>query len=181
MRTTTLSPTSNLDRDEVQWSCRVCRGAATSLVFHNLYSILSCIIACPLLVWNTFYAEIYEHGRAQNNIIFMQHRKTRRYLVKNEWETRRAGTDTWPKIRHTEYPKPHSWHQMFCVLGRCVVLFLVCRFFFLCAMCVYSCPPWTRRAGHRHMAEHSTDRVSQTTLLPSNVLCFGTCVVLFLV
>jgi hypothetical protein len=48
------------------------------------------------------------------------------------------GTDTWPKIRHTECPKPRSWHQMCCVLGQCVVLFLVCRFFFLC-VCVYSC------------------------------------------
>jgi len=30
-----------------------------------------------------------------------------------------------------------SWHQMCCVLGRCVVLFLVCRFSF--RACVYSC------------------------------------------
>jgi len=117
MHTTRLSPMSNLSRDEVQWLCRVCQGALTLLVFHNLYSILSCIIACPLLVWNTFYGEIYEHGRAQNNIISMQHWKMQMYLVKNEWET--------------------------------------------------------QRARHRHMAEDSTHWVSQTTLLASNVLCFG--------
>jgi len=59
------------------------------------------------------------------------------YLVKNEWETRWVQTQG-RRFNTPSVPKPHSWHQMCCVLGRCVVLFLVCRFFFLCVR-VYSC------------------------------------------
>jgi len=65
---TTRTPETNahqlgfrqLGGDEARWLCRVCRGAATSLLVHNLYSILPRIIARPLLVWNTLYVEIYE-------------------------------------------------------------------------------------------------------------------------
>ena len=49
-----------------------------------------------------------------------------------EW----MGEKAQPKIRHT-----HSWHQMCCVLGWCVFLFLVCHFLFLCVY-VDSCPSW---------------------------------------